>query len=449
MKSCEQYIYCNNLFERGDKIGVGCSGGSDSIALLHFLSKNQDKFGIEVSVIHVDHSIRENSGNDCEFVRDFAEKLGLRFHSFKIDVPKLAKEDKKSLETAAREARAKVFNALVERGVVNKIALAHHKNDQAETILMHLFRGSGLAGARGMESVSGYFIRPMLDTGKDEILKYIKKNKLRFVDDYTNVDNVYNRNYVRNVIMPNILSRWPNAIDSIVNFGRSASEDDEFINSQIYQDAVIFEKAVAKIPTSYFVYSSSIVSRIIFKAMKGLGVNKDIERRHISLISKLALNGDNGNKLNLPFGFCAVKEYDYITIHTGHAAPKKDKEFQRAFRSGEFNLAGFGRVIIKKVKKENVFQSDENTLFIDGEKLPKGVVWRFRQEGDKFCKFGGGMKKLKCFLIDKKVPARLRDFIPVLASEDEVFVVAGMEISEKIKVTEDSNKIYMIKAIPS
>ncbi len=441
MKSCEQFIYCNNLFEKGDKVGVGCSGGSDSIALLHFLAKNKDKFGIEISVIHVDHKIRENSGGDCQFVKDVAAGLGLGFYDFKIDVPKLAEEEKQSLETAAREARYKVFEALLNRGLINKVALAHHKNDQAETILMHIFRGAGLAGAKGMDAINGCYVRPMLDTDKEEIYNYIKKHKLKFVEDWTNADIAYNRNYLRNVILKDISSRWPGAVDSIVNFGRAAGEDDEFINGQIHQDAVIFEKDMAKIPLSYFVYSQSVVARIIFKAMKGLGVNYDFERKHISLLSKLALNGDNGNKLSLPFGFVASKEYDYITIHK---AAKKNVEFVKKFRCGEIIVDDWGKIFIKKAKAENISQKIENTLYLDGDLLPKDIVWRFRKEGDIFEKFGGGRKKLKSFLIDKKVPARLRDKIPVLANNDEVFVVGGIEISNKVKLSDDSKNIYMI-----
>ncbi len=444
MKSCEQFIFCNNLFEKGDKVGVGCSGGSDSIALLHFLAQNQKKFGIEVSVIHIDHKIRENSGDDCGFVKEFAESLGLNFYQFSVDVPKLAKENGQSLETEARDARYKVFDALVSRGVVNKVALAHHKNDQAETILMHIFRGSGLAGAKGMDAVSGCYVRPMLDTSKEEIIGYLKKNRLKNVEDHTNADNSYSRNYLRNVIMKDIVARWPGAINSIVNFGKSASQDDEYINSQIYQDALIFDGKLAKIPTSYFVYSQSILARIIFKAMNLLGVNKDIERRHIALISKLALNGDNGNKLSLPFGIVAVKEYDYIAIHRKQT---KTEDFHRAFKSGEFEVEGWGRLLVKKVKREDIKDFQNDCLYIDGSLLPKNAVWRFRQEGDEFCKFGGGRKKLKSFLIDKKIPARLRDFIPVLASDSEILVVAGIEISDKVKIGENSKTIYQIQKI--
>ena len=416
MQSLNEFIEKNKLFQKGETIGIGCSGGSDSMALLHYLALNQKRFDIEVVAIHINHKIRDNSFSDLQFVKEKASELGVRFYSFDVDVPKLASEKGQSTETAARDARYNIFRTLVKKGIVNKIALAHHKSDQAETILMHIFRGSGLSGAKGMEKESeGMFVRPLLDTSKEEILDYLSKNELSFVEDCTNVDTSYNRNYVRHVIMKDIISRWPNAIESIVNFGKAVSEDDEFISSQVYEDAVIFEDKIAKIPLSYFVYSPSIISRIIFKAFKGIGINKDIERKHLELILKLASVGENGKKINLPFEAVAIKEYDYLTIISKQ---KPQIDFNAKFGSGELKVPNFGKICVKRVKKGEIC---EEGLKIDYKKLPKDAAWRFRKEGDSFTKFGGGTKKLKSYFIDKKVPARLRDYIPVLGGGFFVF----------------------------
>lgn len=437
MHSVEQFIKENKLFKSGEVIGVGCSGGSDSLALLHYLAKNQEKFDIEVVAIHVDHLIRENSWADAEFVKERAQELGVRFYKFRVDVPKLAKEKGLGIEEAAREARYGVFKTVINKGVVDKIALAHHMRDQAETILMHIFRGSGLAGAKGMGAVSNkIYIRPLLNTSKTEIYDYLSANRLEYVEDYTNDDNTYNRNFVRNVVLKEVEKRWPNAVQSIVNFGKAVKEDDEYINKQVYADAIMAEDKAVKIPTSYFLYDNAIVSRLIFKAMKSIGITKDIERKHIDLISELAIKGENGKKISLPFDVVAVKEYDYLTICNNQ---KEEIKFEAEFKCGEFEVPNFGKLIVKRVKDfENV-----DGLLLDFRKVPKDAVWRFRQDGDVFTKFGGGTKKLKAFLIDKKVPSRMRDFIPVLASGNEVYVVAGVEISEKVKV-EDVPTAYCV-----
>ena len=439
MLSALEFIKRNKLFKSGEIIGVGCSGGSDSIALLHFLASNKENFDIDVVAIHVDHGIRENSNRDAEFVKEKAEEFGVRYYKFKIDAPKLAKEKGQSLETAAREGRYAVFAALEKKGVVDKIALAHHMSDQAETILMHIFRGAGTAGAKGMGAVSeGIYVRPLLETTKQEILDYLERNKFEYVDDETNIDTNYNRNFVRHVLMKEICSRWPGAEQAIVNFSQAIKEDDDYISSQINDEAIIIEEKMAKIPCSYFLYHNALISRMIFKAIKSIGVKQDIERKHIRLIKALALVGKNGNKVFLPFDLVAVREYDYITIYNRQ---KKEVSFEEKFKCGEVDVPNFGKIIVKRPRQ---FQLQDGVLAIDFKKLPKDAIWRFRKDGDVFTKFGGGSKKLKSYLIDKKIPARVRDNIPVLASGNEIYVIAGVEISDKVRIGDDA-VIYTIE----
>ncbi len=439
MNTVTEFIEKTNMLKSGEVIGVGVSGGSDSMALLHFLAENQQKFDVEVVAIHVDHGIRENSYMDADFVKEKAKEFGVRFYKFRIDAPKLAKDRGISLETAAREGRYGVFNALIKKGVIDKVALAHHTLDQAETILMHIFRGSGTAGAKGMEPIrDNVYIRPMLTTSKEDILDYLAKNQVDYVDDYTNSDNTYNRNFVRNVLMKEIVKRYPNAISAISNFGQSVAEDDEYINSHIYADAMLFEDKLVRIPNSYFLYPNAIVSRVIFKAVKRIGITHDIERKHIEAIKNLALTGENGSRIYLPYDAIVFKEYDYITISN---RKKEEVVLNEPLKCGEFNVPNFGSVVVKRVKD---FTPSEGRLYIDYRKVPKTATWRFRKEGDMFTKFGGGTKKLKSYLIDKKIPLRQRNFIPVLADENEVYVIAGVEISDKVKV-ENVPTAYMIE----
>lgn len=439
MLDCENFIFENKLFKSGEIIGVGCSGGSDSLALLHYLANNQEKFDIEVVAIHVDHEIRENSYIDADFVKEKAREWGIRFYKFRVDAPKIAKEKGISLESAAREARYGVFKTLLKKGLIDKIALAHHISDQAETILMHLFRGAGIAGAKGMSAISDkVYVRPFLNTTKDEILQYLAENHLDYCEDETNEDISYNRNFVRNVLMKEIKSRWPNVEQALVNFAKSVKDDDEYINKQIYAEAIITEDKVVKIPTSYFLYDKALVSRIIFRAVKSIGINQDIERKHIEAISDLALKGDNGKRLFLPFEAIAIKEYDYLTIYNRH---KEEVKFEQELKCGEFDVPNFGKLVVKRVKDFSILPGQ---LLIDYRKVPKDAVWRFRQDGDVFTKFGGGTKKLKSFMIDKKIPVRLRDYIPVLASGNEIFAIVGVEISDKVKV-ENVPTAYLIE----
>ncbi len=429
MQNVLKFIKDNNLIQPGERIGVGVSGGSDSMALVHFLQSVSEELDIEVVAICVDHGIREESREEANFVVQKCREMGVRAYKFRIDAPKLAKDKNVSIETAAREGRYGVFASLIKKDVVDKIALAHHLSDQAETILMHIFRGSGIAGARGMAPKRDkIYIRPLLNTSKEEILDYIAYNNLDYINDSSNNDNSYSRNFLRNVIMPQITSKWQGAVKAIVSFGKALSEDDDYINSQTFGDAIIYEEKEAKIPLSYFIYPSPIISRMIIKALKNIGVKVDFEKKHVDMIRELAAGYENGKRVSLPFDVVAIKDYDYLTL----ANRKKEiPEFKCELRCGEFDVPEGGKLAVRRVKD---FSPKDNTLYFDYRKVPKSAVWRFRREGDVFTKFGGGTKKLKSFMIDKKIPQRKRDLIPVLADGNEVYVVAGVEISDKVRL---------------
>ncbi|MBQ2713361.1 MAG: tRNA lysidine(34) synthetase TilS [Clostridia bacterium] len=439
MENILKNIKEHKLLKPGQVVAVATSGGSDSMALLHFLNAHKTELDIDICAVHIDHSLRENSSEDANFVMTYCKQHGIRAYKFKIDVNKLASQKNLSIETAAREARYGVFEALLKKDVADKIAIAHNQNDQAETILQNIFRGAGVQGAKGMDfEREGVYIRPMLTTTKKAILDYIFINDIPYKDDQTNADNQFSRNFIRNQILPLIKERWPNAVNAIVEFGKACKEDNEYIAGQLFEDAIIYEERLAKIPVSYFLYPSSIVSRMIFTALKSIGVKKDIERVHIGMIMDLALNSDNGKKIKLPMKVTAFKEYDYITLTNNF---KEKPKLEKPFEIGTFEVAGFGKIWVKKSK---ILTLKPGELIISPQKLPKDAVWRFRERGDTFTKFGGGTKKLKDYLIDKKIPARLRDNLPVLASGKEILAIAGVEISEKVRTENGEVPVYKI-----
>ena len=275
------------------------------------------------------------------------------------------------------------------------------------------------------------YIRPMLPVSKEDIADYANMNNIEYVEDASNKDTSYTRNYLRNVVMKDILKKWPNAIEAITNFANAVSEDDDFIKASINTNALMIDKKIVQMPCYYFKGRSSVYSRIVFKALSLIGVTKDIERKHIEMIKELAISLENGKKIKLPFDVTISKEYDFLTFENNYV---ERAELDKPFKMEDFAVPHFGTVALRRVKTEKM--GENGALYFDNRKLPKGAKWRYREEGDVFEKFGGGTKKLKSFLIDKKVPVRLRDFIPVLAYGNEVFVVAGIEVSEKVKVDE-------------
>ena len=422
------FIKKHKLVKRGDVVGVGVSGGVDSMCLLHYLNSVKEQLDIEVVGIHINHGIREESFDEAKFVLEKCKEMGVRVYKFTIDSNKIAKEKKLSLETAAREGRYGVFDALVKKDIVDKIALAHHMSDQAETILMHLFRGAGVKGAKGMEPIrDGIYIRPMLNVSKKEILEYASMNNIEYVEDNSNNDNTYNRNYMRNVVMKDMLKRWPNAIEAINSFSQTVCEDDDYIDSNLDLNSLIVDNKVVQLPCSVFKLHSAIYSRLVFKAFSLINVKKDIERKHIEMIRDLALNLENGKKIKLPLDVTVRKEYGFLTFENVYVEKPTLKKPNKCF---SFDVENFGTVTIKRVKTDNLTDG----LYFDYRKVPKDAYWRFREDGDVFEKFGGGTKKLKSVFIDKKIPVRKRDYIPVLASGNEVYVIAGVAISDKVKV---------------
>lgn len=430
------------MLRYGDRVAVACSGGKDSMCLLNFLWTHRDELGITVCAVNVDHGIRENSANDSEFVINYCQKNGIKVYSFKVNAKQFAEDKKLTLEQGARECRYRVFKSLINKNLVDKIALAHHLQDQAETILLNIFRGTGIGGASGMYYVrDDIYIRPMLDTSKASISAYIESNDIPYVEDETNDNSEYNRNYIRNQIMPLIRNRWQNADSAIVSFGANCREDDSYIESTISSDALLVEDGIARVYINYFINPASYTYRLILRALKAINMNTNIEKKHLKMICNMALESENGTKISLPNGLTVIKEYNFVTFTNRNIKPS-NKTYP--FTKGKLDISNFGLIETNIVKK---FKVGDFTHLIDATKLPKDAIWRFRKDGDVFEKFGGGTNSLSDYLIDKKIPLRLRNLTPVLASGSEIYIIAGVEISDKVKVDKSTKTAYGINVV--
>ena len=434
-------ILREKLFKPGSVVGVGCSGGSDSMALLHFLNKNKEKLDIDVVAINVIHGTRENDEVEAIFVADYCKTNGIRFYKFRIEAGVLLNQKGKTLEEACRDGRYAIFDSLKKRGIIDYLALAHHQRDQAETILLHILRGSGLGGASGMSYIrNDFYVRPLLDTPKDEITKYLYENSIEFLEDETNTDTTITRNLLRQDIMPELRKVWPQLDANLCNFGKVCREDDETIRELANFSSVIEGNDIIKIPLTYFVYNNSFVMRLLSDSINKLGIFANIERKHYESIVDLAKNGSNGAKLDLPNGLNVFKEYEYITLTKSKPDIDLDKTYE--FKIGTLTIGDFGKLRVRYTKSDEI---PEGHLMADLDKIPEGAVWRIRREGDYIEKFGGGVRKLKDYFTDKKIPMRLRNYLPVLANGSEVLIVAGVDISNQLKVTKETKKKVLIK----
>lgn len=417
-------------FLKDKRVAVAVSGGMDSVTLLDMLAKKADEFNMTLSVINIEHGLRQESKSDSLFVKNLAESYGVPFYGFSVDALNYAKQQKLSEETAARILRYRIFDDFAN---CDYIALAHHMSDQAESILMHILRGSGAKGAVGMKTINGKYVRPLLDVKKQDIESYVKENNLKYVVDGTNFQNDKTRNFLRNKVFPELVKINERAIENVCRFGKNISQDQSAL--QDFADGkVVCGDGFAKILFGAQDNGLAVFARCAFKAAAHLGINVDIESKHINDIFDLAVKGKSGGSLDLPYGLKVYKDYDGITFVIGETANVS---------VGEVAFDGTGKEFDGKfVELSNVL--DDGGLYFDADKLPDGCVIRHRRPGDIFCKFGGGTKKLKDFLIDKKIPSRERDALIVVAKENVVYVVCGVEISDDVKVDKNSTNIYSI-----
>lgn len=435
-----EFIKANKLIKQGEIIGVATSGGRDSMALLHFLNENKAQLDCQVIAINIDHCIREHSAADSAFVMEYCKENNIKAYTFKVDAVKLSREEKLSLEAGARKARYNTFEALIKKGLVDKIALAHHLYDQAETILLNLLRGCGLSGAKGMEAIrDNIYIRPMLQVTREEIMGYIDEYAIPFVEDETNADSNYSRNYIRNVIMPTIRKKFKSVDKNLVHFADICAQDDKFINSQVDMGTIAKIGDVTRVPMYYFSYQPSVINRVLLKVLSAYA-SQDIESRHIALICEFARDGKNGDSIDLPFGIKVHKEYEYLTIAPLKKAVQTTKQ---EFAKGKTYIEGFGTIRIVSSKVFNDVKPHQHV--VDASKVPANAVWRFKQDRDMFTPFGHeSAKKLNDYLADKKIPQRLRGNIPVLAVDNTIYMVADIEISNDLRVDENSTNLYKI-----
>lgn len=404
---------------------LAVSGGADSMAMLDMFYKHRPE--LQFFVVTVDHQLRNESGNDCRFVAQWCSERGIDCHVVKVDVNAYCQEQGVSVETGARILR---HNALRQFGC-DYICLAHNKDDNAESILMHIVRGSGVKGAVGMQTYSGRYFRPLINMTKDEVLSYCRLNNVRFVVDETNNSVDYTRNFVRHNVMPLLRQVNSAATDNIVQFGANLWADQQFLLDVASIDDVEFGNDYAFIPSRLLKQHPAIAYRVVDNTLQKMGYCSDFRRCHYNDIVALC-DKQSGSRVDLPHGLVAYNDYSGITLS---AVEEDSCSYSIPFEWGTIRLPN-GTLYIGS-------EEVDGCLRVDIDKIPADAVIRTPMEGDTFTKFGGGTKPLNRYLTDKKIPARLRSSIPLIASGSNVLVVCGVEISEHVK-TDEQSEIYYI-----
>lgn len=304
LKTIKKY----NLINDGDKIVIGVSGGPDSICLLHVLYTLKQEMNFEIFVAHINHMIREVADAETEYVKDFCNSIGVPCFVKKIDVVKTAKEEGKGTEETGRIIRYNFFDEVALKVGANKIATAHNKNDKIETMIFNMLRGSGLSGLKGIEPIRDEkYIRPLIEVERDKIEEYCKQNNLNPKYDESNLENIYTRNKIRNIVIPYIKDEFnPNFIKTMDRLSEVATEENEYLN-KVTKDAFdrvllnAFNDLKIELDLKKFNNIELVIRRrvILYTINKLLGSNQGIEKINIDDIIKLC-ERNIGNKFLIP-----------------------------------------------------------------------------------------------------------------------------------------------------
>lgn len=449
------FIKENSMFAKGDKVIVAVSGGPDSICLLYILDELKKELGITLVGAHINHCLRgEESDKDEEYAKKTCESLNIDFYSKKIDVHKISEQKNISCEMAGREVRYEFFNELMIKLKANKIALAHNANDQAETILMRIMRGTGIEGIIGIKPVRDkIYVRPILNLSRSEIEKYCEVNNISPRIDKTNLESIYARNKVRLELIPYMEQNFNKDIIKTLNrLSDIVKKDNDYLESistkeyekycEIHKERVILSKKA-------FLEHEAIVSRIIRSAL--LEVNDNLynfEKIHISSIVNLQKH-ETGKIIMLPQNIMAQNCYGNIHIYLNiKTVEENNNKYLLNINEKNF-IQPLNKVIHIEVKAKTEFKEIKGNDYIkyfDYDMIAQPIIYRYRKDGDKFMPLGmKGNKKLKDLFMDLKIPKDKRKEIPLICFGDDIGWVVGYRVSEKFKVSKDTKNILQIR----
>ena len=307
----EQVLNCINKYELikpKDRVVIGVSGGPDSICLLHVLNSLKEKLDFDIYVAHINHMIRKEADDETEYVKDFCKRLEIECFVKKVDVEEIAKEEKRGTEETGRKIRYAFFEEVLEKVGANKIATAHNLNDKAETILLNIVRGSGTSGLKGIEAKrDGLFIRPLIETSREDIEEYCKINELEPKIDKTNLENIYRRNKIRNELIPYIQKELnPNIVKTLNRLSEVVAVENEYleeVTENEFNNILIKKELPNSIVLSLKKFNNLalVIKRrlILYTINKVVGNTMGIEKINIDEIIKLCEN-NVGNKFLTP-----------------------------------------------------------------------------------------------------------------------------------------------------
>jgi tRNA(Ile)-lysidine synthase len=443
------FIRHENLIEPHQSVLVGLSGGIDSTALLSVLHSFQDAIPFTLAVAHINHMLRgPESERDEDFVRKIAGQLSIPVHVKRVNVHDLAMSTGKSIQHAGRDVRYEYFSELVRAYDYQRIAIAHNQDDQVETFVLRLIKGTGVRGLSCIPVRRGSIIRPFLDTTRWEIEQYVAERGIRYVEDSSNRKDVYERNYVRHRILPSMEQLNPTVRSRVMNL----LEDLTRLNERLDREAEAFFETCRTAGTGGHVLPLEQLKacneetrfRVLSLVLSDLAPGFIALREHIRLIEKVLASSRPSSVAVLPSGLTVRREYDKVVFTTAVAPTQISETFEIHPGTTAIEPLGIGIDVSIIDHIPGQLPSDPHTAFLDGQAISNLTIRTF-QNGDRFMPLG--MKdtvKLKDYFISKKIHREARRQIPLLLIGDRIAWIIGERIDNRFKITAQTKKVLCI-----
>jgi tRNA(Ile)-lysidine synthase len=467
-KKVAAFIKTNRLFESADRIVLALSGGADSTALLYAMVslKNEDILHADIMCAHINHQLRgADAGVDEDFAIARARDLLLPVTTRRVDVRDFAHKNKLSVETAARQLRIQTLMDIAKENNCAWITTAHHKNDNAETVLQRLVRGTGFRGLAGIWPLRIFdddicFVRPLLSVSRDEIIEYLQKRNLKWRTDHTNADCTYTRNFIRHRLLPAVQKDCSGSlVEQLSELAASAGKLYSLVCNcaeKVWPELTDCSDNEIKLDLKMFLTQSTPVKiELVRRSLTAVGSGqRDVTKQHFKRILHLARQNVTGRKIELPSGFIVHREYDYIVFARPEKSSTPDELINKSISVKIPGQTGFGQYVIEATALEaddcriEKFKTEKTSCIewfdLDNVKLPIEV--RFRKQGDRFWPFGlEAEKKIGKFLTAAKIPRELRRKLLVITDTEKIIWLWPLRISEQTRVTKKTRKILQLQ----
>ena len=455
MRTVRATIEKYGLLRKGDCVVVGVSGGPDSVALLHILNSLKDIYKMGLHAAHLEHGIRgEESIEDMRFVESLCEELSIALSTKQEKAPGIAQATKQSLEATARKLRYAFFEEVMKATGSNKIATGHNANDQAETLLLNLLRGSGIAGLSGIRPAQeDKIVRPLIETTRHEVETYLKDKQIAFRVDSSNLDGRYERNRVRQVLVPLIEREFnPGIIDSLARTASVFSIMDEYLRTQVEElmkasshtedgRATIDLETFREVPQALQLFT-------LYRILRSLeGDEQVVSFDVLNAVLNLGLRSKSGSRVDIGSGLVALREFDKLVVGRDLALVERydiQLSIPGSTRVKAADCTFVTEVLNQRPGTGEVYRSGDAAYF-DFGRLELPLAARSWREGDRFIPFGlSGTKKVHDIFIDEKVSVSQRSKIPIICDGDGIIWIAGVRRAERARITDDTRTILKI-----